>query len=65
MFEAFIRFLIAVLLIGLCVVLFIWVLNLVGLSLPPMVINIIYGIAVLIVLLFAYRFFKPYLPTSI
>jgi len=60
MFENFIRFLVGVLLVGLCVVLFLWVLGLVGIHLPPMVINIIYAIAALICLLFLVQFLRPY-----
>ncbi len=60
MFAAFIRFLITILLIALCVVLLIWVLGIVGIHFPPMVINIVYAIAVLVVLLMAYKFFSPY-----
>lgn len=61
MFEAFIRFLITILLIALCVFLLIWVLGIIGIHIPGMVMNIIYAIAVLVVILIAYRFFSPYL----
>lgn len=60
MFESFIRFLITILLIGLCVVLLIWVLGVVGIHLPAMVIQIIYAIAVLICILFLVRLLQPY-----
>lgn len=60
MFEAFIRFLVTILMIALCVVLLIWVLGIVGIHFPPMVLQIIYAIAVLICVLFLVRFLQPY-----
>jgi hypothetical protein len=42
MFGAFIRFLITILVVALCVVLLIWVLGIVGITFPPMVIKIIW-----------------------
>ena len=44
----------------LCVVLLIWVLGILGIHFPPMVIQILYAIAVLICLLFLVRFLRPY-----
>lgn len=61
MFQAFIRFLISVLVIGLCVVLFVWVLGIVGIHLPVMAINILYAIAALVCLLFLFRLLSPYM----
>lgn len=60
MFEAFIRFLITVLLIGLCVFLAIWVAGILGLVIPHQVVVILYAIAVLICILIAWRFFGGY-----
>lgn len=60
MFERFIRFLIAILLIGLCVFLLIWVLGILGIVIPHTVVVILSAIAVLIVILIAWRFFGSY-----
>lgn len=61
MFESFIRFLIAILVVALCVFLLVWVLGIVGLGLPPTVVKIIYAIAVLVCILIAWRFFGGYI----
>lgn len=64
MFESFIRFLITVLLIGLCVFLAIWVAGIVGLVIPHQVVVILYAIAVLVCILIAWRFFGSALTGS-
>jgi hypothetical protein len=61
MVEAVFKFLIMICLVAICVFLIIWVLAEIGLGIPGTVEKIIYVIAVLVVLLFAYRTFKPYL----
>lgn len=61
MFERFIRFLIAILLIALCVFLLVWVLGIAGIAIPHTVIQILYAIAVLICILVAWRFFGEFL----
>lgn len=43
--------------IALCCVLIIWVLGAIGIHLPPMVINILYVMAVLVVVLVLWRLF--------
>lgn len=60
MFEAFIRFLITILIIALCVFLFIWVMGIIGITFPPMVMKIIYAIAALVCLLFLVQFLRPH-----
>lgn len=60
MVEAFFRFLIAILLIALCVFLLLYVLGVVGIHIPPMVVNIIYALALVFILLLAWRFFGGY-----
>lgn len=60
MFERFIRFLIAILLIGACVFLLVWVLGIVGLVIPHTIVMIFYAIAVLVCILIAWRFFGAY-----
>ena len=61
MFENFIRFLITILAIGLCVVLAIWVAGILGLVIPQQAMVILYAIAVLICVLIAWRFFGGYI----
>lgn len=65
MVEAVFRFLIAVLLIALCVYVVIWVLGIVGIVAPATVINILIGIAIIVALLYLYRLLRPHLPTSL
>ncbi len=61
MFERFIRFLIGILLVGLCVFLLVWTLGIVGIHIPQTVMMILYAIAVLLCILMAWRFFGGYL----
>jgi hypothetical protein len=60
MVDRFFRFLVAILLVGLCVVLLIYVLGVIGIHIPAMVLNIIYALAVVIVLWTAWRYFGGY-----
>lgn len=61
MAEAFVRFLIAVALVALCVVLFFWVMSAVGFPIPSQVQTIIIVIAVLVCILFLFRFLRPHI----
>lgn len=60
MLEAVIRFLIWLCVIVLCVVVFLWVLGMLGIVIPPKVMTILYVIAALIALLFLVRLLRPY-----
>ena len=57
MFEAFIRFLIAVVLVVACYYLAVWVIGMMGIAIPHMVEVCIFVIAVLVVILLAWRTF--------
>lgn len=60
MFVAFIRFLISILVVALCVFLLIWVLGIIGISFPPVVIKIIWAIGALVCLLMLVQFLRPH-----
>ena len=57
MFENFIRFLIAIVLIAACYFILIWVLGELGIAIPAMVLVCLKIVAVLIVILLAWRVF--------
>lgn len=60
MIEAVIRGLIGICLIVLAVSLTIWVLGQLGLTLPAFVVKILWVIAVLLIILWLVRLFRPY-----
>lgn len=60
MLEAVIRALIAICFVALAVFLVLWVLAELGLGLPPMVVKILWVVAVLLVLLYLVRLFRPH-----
>lgn len=61
MIESVISLLIYVLLIALAVYLVLWVLSIIGISLPPKVVQIVWAIAVLVILLMVLRVVLPQL----
>jgi hypothetical protein len=61
MVETIFRFLITIVVIALLFFLCIWVFGTIGIMIPPMVEKMLYVLAVLIVLLIAWRFFGGYL----
>lgn len=60
MLEAVIRGLIGLCIIVLAVVLVLWVLSSLGLTIPPMVVKILYIIAVLVAILWLVRIIRPH-----
>lgn len=58
--ETIIRGLITICLVVLCYFLIIWVLGAIGLHLPPMVLNILTVILVLVAILLLFRMLRPY-----
>ena len=60
MVNRFFQFLVALLLIALCVFLLIYVLGVIGIHIPAMVLNIIYALAVVIILWTAWHYFGGY-----
>lgn len=60
MFEALVRFLIAVCVLAIAVFLVIWVFGVLGIMLPAHIIQIIWVIVVLVCILLLYRFLRPY-----
>lgn len=60
MVEAVIKFLVTICLIALCVFLVLWVLAALGVTLPPMVVKVIWIIVALIAVLFLVRMLRPY-----
>ena len=61
MVQAVIRALIFICVLALCVVLVVWVLGVLGLAIPPMVIKILYVIAMLVAILILYRLLSPHI----
>lgn len=61
MFEAFIKALISIGLLVICVYLGLWFVAGLGLGIPGVVINIVWMIVVLICVLIIYRLFKPWI----
>lgn len=61
MFGAFVRTLIAILLLALAYYLLVWVLSVIGLGLPHAVMVIIAALFVLVGILIIYRFWAPYI----
>jgi hypothetical protein len=55
MFEAFMRLLLFILGVALCIVLAVWVLDIVGFVIPATAIKIIIAMAVIVVIIYAYR----------
>ena len=64
MVDTIFRFLITIVLIALLFFLCIWVFGAIGIMIPPMVEKMLYVLAVLVVLLIAWRFFGGFLGAS-